>query len=170
MKSGMWSLLEAAARFEAFSKNIKYANEATLSEIAILVRDQAKAVIGTYTYDWQPLAESTLKKKSDDTPLLETGKLRDSISAKVIMHGETGSAYVGTDEMSGVYAELGTKSEPPRSFLLMSALHSHKDIGRIAKKNIRMAWISAGHSDMVNFLHAVRLLLDVVKQAYHATK
>src|ERR1700744_4340496 len=56
---GMVSLLESAAKFTAFSENIKLAKQATLAEIAIMVRDEAKAALGTYKYRWQHLADST---------------------------------------------------------------------------------------------------------------
>lgn len=62
MRNGTFSLLEAAAKFEAFLKNIKYADEATLSEIAMLVRDKVKERIGTYVYKWPELAASTAAK------------------------------------------------------------------------------------------------------------
>jgi hypothetical protein len=42
MKSGMFSLLELAARFKAFEANMKHAGEAILTEWAVLVRDKAQ--------------------------------------------------------------------------------------------------------------------------------
>jgi phage gpG-like protein len=164
MRGGAFSLLEAAVKFESFAANMKLAKEATLAEIAILIRDKAKAKIGTYQSGWPELAESTVKRKGNDKPLLDTGALRDSIGATVF----TDSAYVGTNEMSGVYAELGTKSEPPRSFLLSSAVESKKDIGRIAKKNIHAAWV--GNHEIATLLHALHLLLEVAHEIVRVGK
>jgi len=51
---------------------------------------QAKAQIGKQHEEWPPLAPSTLAKKSADTPLLETGEMRDSIEWIVRGHGSHG--------------------------------------------------------------------------------
>jgi hypothetical protein len=116
-------------------------------------------------------AESTVAKKGHDRPLLNTGVLRDSIQAKVIMSGaEHGRAVVGTDEMSGVYAELGTQHEPPRSFLTAAATQSHKELNKIVRKHIHTAWSSAGHDNsMLHALHALKLLLEVAREVHRGT-
>jgi hypothetical protein len=76
---GIFSLLEAAARFEALSRDMSLVGEGILSELAVLVRDQAKSVIGTYEYGWPALGPEAVAKHGD-TPLLETGELKGSIS------------------------------------------------------------------------------------------
>jgi phage gpG-like protein len=86
---------------------------AALKKAARLVEKEAKEVIGTYKYDWPPLAASTLAKKGADTPLLETGELRDSISHEVEDH----RALIGSTDKVAVYQEFGTSRIPPRSFL-----------------------------------------------------
>jgi hypothetical protein len=53
--NGMWSLLEAAAKFNQFGKNMEYAAEGILTDWAIKVRDAAKESIGTYKYKWPEL-------------------------------------------------------------------------------------------------------------------
>jgi HK97 gp10 family phage protein len=168
---GFFTILEAVAKFKAFETNMKYAGEAILVELAVLIRDNAKASLGHYQKGWPSLAESTLRKKNDDTPLFETGVLRDSIGAKVFMHGpEHGRAVVGTDEMSGVYAEQGTRHEPPRPFLLPAALDARKDVAKIAKRYIHAAWTSAGRdNEMLHLLHAIKLLLEVAHEVYKRT-
>jgi hypothetical protein len=50
--SGFWSLLEGAARIAALGQDMSLVGEGILSELAVLVRDQAKSVIGTYEYGW----------------------------------------------------------------------------------------------------------------------
>jgi hypothetical protein len=88
MKNGFFSLLEGAAHFAAFAENIKIAKQVTLAEIAIMVRDEAKAALGTYKYRWPHLAESTQEDRvrkgfSEDEPGLRTGEMRESIEAKI---------------------------------------------------------------------------------------
>jgi hypothetical protein len=172
--NGMFSLLEAAAHFRAFGANVEIAKQATLAEIAILIRDEAKSAIGTYKYNWQPLAESTVARKGADEPLLFTGELRDSMEAKIFADEE--KAYVGSNNDKAVWHELGTNHFPPRSFLLSAALQKEREAVNIAKRNIRTAWTSAvtGHNDLAQLLHALRILIDVaheiVRTGKHLTK
>jgi len=87
-----------------------------------IIETEAKRVIGTYDYGWELLAESTLARKSADTPLLETGEMRDSISHQVV--GD--SVQIGSDNQKAVWHELGTSRIPPRSFLMGAAMHVGK--------------------------------------------
>jgi hypothetical protein len=172
MKGGAFSLLEAAARFSAFAENTKIAKQVTLAEIAIMIRDEAKAAIGTYKFRWPHLAESTQEDRlrkgfSEDEPGLRTGEMRESIEAKIVVDEEL--AYVGSNNDKLVWFELGTQSQPPRSVLLMAALKKQPEATRIAKRNIRRAWISAGNGnhELMMALHALRLMLDAFRYIYH---
>jgi hypothetical protein len=95
-----------------------------MDKAASILQDRAKQVIGTYDLGWPALAASTLAKKGADTPLLETGGLRDSIQKTV----EPFVAHVGTDDPVGRYQELGTDKIPPRSFIRASAVEKEKEI------------------------------------------
>jgi HK97 gp10 family phage protein len=99
-----------------------HAKHEALEKAAKIVEDGSKKAIGTYEFGWPPLAESTLEKKAADTPLLETGELRDSIRHEV--DGDT--ARIGSDLDYALYQEVGTSRIPPRSFLMQSAVH-HRD-------------------------------------------
>jgi phage gpG-like protein len=160
-----FSLLQAAAKFKAFEVNMKAANEAILTEWAVTVRDAAKEAIGTYKFGWEPLGPAAVARHGD-TPLLDSGALRDSISAFVEMHGpENGRAVVGSNEDTAVWQELGTKTIPPRSFLLSSAMRSEKELARIARRYIRSAWISAGNNnEILHLLYALKLLLEIAHE------
>jgi hypothetical protein len=177
--NGMFSLLEAAAHFRTFGANVEIAKQATLAEIAIMIRDEAKSAIGTYRYRWPELADATKEDRakkgfSEDEPGLRTGEMRDSIEAKILADEE--KAYVGSNDDKLVWFELGTKSQPPRSILLSAALQKERQAVNIAKRNIRTAWTSAvaGHNDLAQLLHALRLLLEVAheikKIGKHLTK
>jgi len=65
------------------------------------------------------LAESTIAHKATgDSPLLESGAMRDSIQHTV----EGKSGFVGSNDDKALWAELGTsRGEPPRSFLSLAA-------------------------------------------------
>jgi len=82
-----------------------------LESAAILLENTAKAEIGNpamYQTEaggfgpWPPLAESTLARKADDTPLLETGQMRDSITHEV----EDWEATVGATDPKMEYHEF----------------------------------------------------------------
>lgn len=88
-----------------------------------IIEEEAKRVIGTYDYNWPPLAESTVARKGTDDPLLETGELRDSITH--IVRGN--SVFIGSDLEKAVWQELGTSKIPPRSFLMGAAVHKGEE-------------------------------------------
>ena len=106
-----------------------------LEKAAQIVEDEAKRVIGTYEYGWPPLAPATLAQKQADTPLYETGEMRDSIEHYVDrdrLYGE-----VGSNNPKAVWQELGTFTAagsqhiPPRSFLMGAAMHKEDEIHRL---------------------------------------
>jgi hypothetical protein len=171
---GFWSLAEAAIKFEAFSKNMKYASEAILVEWCVTVQKRAKESLGSYHRGWPKLAESTVERKGGrDTPLLDTGELRDSISGYVEMYSSnSGRGVVGTPLEKGLWAEIGTsRGEPPRPWLMPAALHSKSDIDKIARKYIRSAWVSAGRdNEILHLLHAIKMLLEVAHEIISVTK
>jgi hypothetical protein len=172
MISGAFSILEAVAKFRAFSLDMELVGEIILSEWAGLVQKRATEAIGTYRYGWPALGPAAVAKHGD-TPLLDTGALRDSISAFVQMHGPGhGRAVVGSNSDIAVYQELGTSRIPPRSFLMSSAMRSHKDIGIIARRAIHTAWTGAGvnGSAIREFLHAARLGLHIAHDIIRAGK
>lgn len=120
---------QAAAQFAAMAAaSMNLAPE--MERAAQLIETRAKAAIGTYAYGWPPLAASTLAKKAADTPLLETGAMRDSIGH--VVAGDGMSASVGSNEDKAVWQELGTsRGIPPRSFLAETARRSAADVVQI---------------------------------------
>lgn len=119
-----FSLGGFAAFLGAAAVGVERAKHEALEKAAVIVEQEAKRVIGTYEYGWPPLAESTLKKKGADTPLLETGKMRDSIS-----HEVTGDeARIGSPEDTALWQELGTSKIPPRPFLQGAVQHKMPEV------------------------------------------
>lgn len=116
-----------------FAQKLRWASVRTRNELEIpteefmvIVEKAAKDVIGTYAYGWPALKPETIARKAQgDTPLLETGEMRDSIRsiAALSVLGAEGLVY-STDPVA-VYQELGTsRGIPPRSFLYKSIVHS----------------------------------------------
>lgn len=118
------SLADFAAFTTVLIREVEHVKHDALEEAAVIIETEAKRVIGTYEYKWPPLAPSTLEKKAADTPLLETGEMRDSIEHKV----NGSEAYIGSDNDKAVWQELGTAKIPARSFLVGAAQHKEKEV------------------------------------------
>src|SRR6266567_1055094 len=114
-----FTLTGFAAFLGTLEAEMKLANHRALEKAAVIVEEEAKRVIGTYDYGWPPLAESTLAHKAADTPLLETGEMRDSIEHTVTHE----KAEIGSNDDKALWQELGTVKIPPRSFLAGALQH-----------------------------------------------
>jgi HK97 gp10 family phage protein len=106
---------EAAAMFAGMVGHMEPGKAEGLEKAAKMIEEKAKAAIGTHEYGWPPLTAQTIARKANgDTPLLETGTMRDSIEHTLVSSSE---AEVGSNDPVAEYQELGTPSIPPRSFL-----------------------------------------------------
>jgi hypothetical protein len=126
------SLSEFAADLTRIAIEMPLAEHEALKKAAEIVEEEAKRVIGTYDYGWPALKPETIARKSrGDTPLLETGEMRDSIGHTVFPH----EAYVGSNDMKAVYQELGTsRGIPPRSFLGGAAMHKEHEVWEVTHR------------------------------------
>jgi hypothetical protein len=92
--------LEQFAHFIVRKINLEHAQHVGLEAAAKIVQAEAKRVIGSYDYGWTPLKEATIARKANgDTPLLETGELRDSIEYTIVSDHE---AQVGSNNDKAV--------------------------------------------------------------------
>lgn len=132
-----FTLTGFAAFLGTLEAEVKHANHSALEKAARIVEEEAKRVIGTYDYNWPPLAASTLAKKAADTPLLESGALRDSIE-HTVTHDE---AQIGSNSDIALYQELGTSRIPPRSFLAGSLQHKADEVVKVIGREIHGAMI-----------------------------
>ena len=119
----MFSPGSFAAMLRGMIPMLEVAEHHGLEKAAQHMEDLSKAAIGSNLYDWPPLAASTIARKGADTPLLQTGGLRDSIHHSVT---SSRTAEVGSDDPKADWAENGTTKAPPRSFLAAPAA-AHRD-------------------------------------------
>lgn len=111
-----------------------------LTEAAKIVQEEAQAEIGHYQgaagpfAAWAPLKPETIARKANgDTPLLETGDMRDSIGT--VIAGD--EAHVGSNNDKAVWQELGTaKGIPPRSFLGGAAVRKSPEVAEIVGRTV----------------------------------
>jgi phage gpG-like protein len=164
---GIVNLLQAAHHFHQLGVGWPKACHQALEIAARIVEGEAKRLIGTYNAQprWPPLAESTLSHKAADTPLLETGELRNSIQ-----HSSSPTvAHIGSNNPKAIWMELGTSRVPARSFLA-SALHAkEKLIVRAIGETVR-DFITSVNLDG-EFLHlAIRAFEKIVHSLREAAE
>lgn len=113
------NLTEGAATFVAMGVAYELGIHDALDKACVVIETEAKSYPGEYQPGWAPLKPETIAQKATgDSPLLETGEMRDSIEHTV--QGRSG--FVGSNSDIAVYQELGTsRGIPPRSFLGLAA-------------------------------------------------
>ena len=86
-----------------------------LDQAGQIVEHEAQRVLGTYEYNWTPLAAETVARKATgDSPGLETGEMRDSVYHTVTYaNGGGGEVAVGSNLDKAVWFELGTSRGIP---------------------------------------------------------
>jgi HK97 gp10 family phage protein len=156
-----------AAHLLTVEADIKLAEEVAVVKACELISETAQEMIGHPHPFWPPLAPETIAHKAHgDTPLLETGELRSSISWDAPHHeGRETVGYVGSDNMKAVYHELGTVRIPPRPFLSTAAAQQEEKIVEMAGKLIEAALIHGGPN-----YHELKMLMHVLHHVWQETK
>ena len=132
------SLTSAAALFGGMAVTLDRNKHDVLDHGARILQTEAKRVLGTYDYGWPALKPSTIAgKTTGDSPLLETGDLRDSIERDV----QTDKAYVGSNDKKALFHEFGTSRIPPRPFLGGAVNAKQTEIGEMFGKSFHTALI-----------------------------
>ncbi len=130
------TLADLARHLEEAAVAVKPSLEVALGAIGAHTVEVALAMIGHEHANWPPLAASTLAHKKANTPLLETGEMRDSIKAAVI--APELELLVGSTDPKSKWHEYGTRKIPPRPFIGPSAIASlpfaEKTLGETAVK------------------------------------
>jgi hypothetical protein len=129
MGIAMLSCAEMAARLNWAAVRVKAEIDIPTEAVVAKAEEKAKEAIGTYAYGWPQLAESTLEHKGANTPLLETGSMRDSISHKAELSAVGAEGLVYSDDIKALWQEMGTsRGIPPRPFLYQSLLRCDPEI------------------------------------------
>jgi phage gpG-like protein len=151
----------------AMIKQLEHGEHEALEWIGRVVEAEAKSAIGTYRYNWPQLAESTQAERAHEgypanEPLLRSGEMRDSIGHVVGDH----EVQVGSNSDIAVYQELGTKSIPPRSFLVNAVKASIPAIKEISGIAIGAAIASRNiEAEIIRMaIHAAKHLVHDVKE------
>jgi len=98
---------------------MRHHQRTVLEEVGRGLQAEIRSALGTYRYGWPALQPATVaRKRNGDTPLVETGALRNSYLYTVVDH-ET--VDVGSDDPKAIWHEFGTGHVPPRPVLLPAA-------------------------------------------------
>ena len=160
------SLGSFAAHLLTIEADLEVAREVCIEKACRMVEKEAKTAIGTYRYDWPRLEPETVARKAKgDTPLLETGELRDSIQHVVVREGTEVVGYVGTNDPIAKYHELGTRTIPPRSFLGEAAMRQEHKIHEMMERTIAATFDHGGPH-----YRELRELFHVLHMAYEESK
>jgi phage gpG-like protein len=162
MTTGVFSILGFVAHLKVLERDLHATESAIVAKACQMVANAAKEALGTYEFGWVSLAPETIARKMrGDSPLLETGELRDSIQWN--SSGNTGA--VGSNLDKAVWMELGTSKIPPRSFLAAAARQQEDLIHKMAARAVMAVMRGEG-------LHSSELgeLLHVLKHVGHALK
>jgi phage gpG-like protein len=155
-----------AAHLLTIEADLKLSQEVCIEKACRMVEKEAKRAIGTYLFNWEPLKPETVARKArGDTPLLETGELRDSIQHVVGREGAEVVGYVGTNDPIAKYHELGTRTIPPRSFLGEAAMRKEHKIHEMMERTIAATFDRGGPH-----YRELRELFHVLHMAYEESK
>jgi phage gpG-like protein len=146
-----------AAKLGQVIIDTELAAQIALTEAAEMVREAARALIGYPNSAWAALAESTLAHKGADTPLLETGELRDSIE-KTVGHCV---AWVGSNNDKALWQEFGTLHIPPRSFIGMAAIECEERIHKLTRDVIGRAFAGHGAGGLHELIHIAKEIREL---------
>jgi hypothetical protein len=130
----LFSLEEFAAMLKLAAVRAKAEIDIPTEIVMVEAEKRAKEVIGTYTFGWPQLAESTqadrvAKGYAANEPLLRDGSLRASIEHTTELTATGAEGVLGSGEKTALWAELGTsRGEPPRPFLSESLMRSGPEI------------------------------------------
>jgi HK97 gp10 family phage protein len=157
-----FTLLKFVAHLGVLEHQMHEVNHAIVARACQMVAEEAKRVIGTYDYGWPQLKPETLARKFYDTPLLETGEMRDSIE----WHTEGLRGFVGSNNDKAAFHEFGTSRIPPRPFLGPAAAEMGAQIEKMAGKAVFAVVMGKGlhSSEMLELLHLLKHIGHHVKE------
>jgi len=126
-------------------RGLPVATEQLLEQAGQIVEAKAKSVLGTYEFDWVPLAASTIaRKRTGDSPGLETGEMRDSVTHYVTAGAfGNGQVNVGSDLDKALWFEYGTSRQPPRPWLTRACIEMEPIVVRMAGATVT-AFLATG--------------------------
>src|SRR5574337_849102 len=123
----MLSCLQMAQELERAAIKAKNEIEVPTEALMKLLAEEAKGFLGHYQEGWAPLKPATIARKAKgDTPLLESGEMRETIKGEAELRPYGAEGVVGSESKIALYQEMGTVKIPPRPFLALAMSHCYE--------------------------------------------
>jgi HK97 gp10 family phage protein len=164
-----FTLTGFAAHLLTMSADIELAERAAIERACKIVRKAARNMLGTPQPFWPELKPETIARKANgNSPLLETGEMRDSIEYTVVNAHE---GHVGSNNDKALWHELGTAAIPARPFLAAAAAGKEKEIVEMMGKMVHAAMLTGGvnYHELSTVLHALRAAGHAVEEMFDET-
>jgi phage gpG-like protein len=154
---GAFTLFEFAVKLTAASADMRLLAPEIIRAACEIVAAAARDMIGIPKPEWPALNPETLARKIANTPLLETGAMRDSIQWNSDEH----DGYVGSNSKILQYQEFGTaRGVPPRPVLGLAVLKKEKEIEKMAARAV-MSVLRGMGTNSSEIAEIVRLLREI---------
>jgi len=163
----IFSLTGFAAHLLTMRADVELAMEAAVERACQMVETEAKDSLGHYHRGWPRLQPETIARKATgDSPLLETGEMRDSIEHTVVREGREIHGYVGSNSDIAVYQELGTKTIPARSFLMGAAMRKEREVVEMTGRLVMGAMMQGGpnYRELRELIHLGHIVYEQGKK------
>jgi phage gpG-like protein len=160
----VFSLGEFAAHLLTMEADLKLAEEAIVVKGCKIMQRAAKGMLGIPQPIWAPLKPETIAHKGKgNTPLLETGAMKESIAITApVKEGNVTAGYVGTNNPKAVFQEFGTSHIPSRPFLGAVAIGRAGQVQEMAAKIVYNTMVNGGRN-----YHELTHLLHLAKEVAH---
>jgi hypothetical protein len=108
----VFSLAEFAMKLSVLDGALDVVGGDVIAKSCAMLCEDAKGLIGVPRAEWPPLKAATIARKDGvNSPLLDTGEMRDSIT----WNADRDEGYVGSNDKVLIYQEFGTsRGIPPR--------------------------------------------------------
>jgi phage gpG-like protein len=166
-----YSLIEFAAKLAIASAEMEIATREVIAAACAILAEEAKSLIGVPHPEWPALAAVTLERKDGvNSPLLESGEMRDSIAWNSDAH----EGYVGSNDPLLRFHEFGSDKagaawggpNPPRPVLGLALLKKEKEIYAMAGRAAMAAMLGGGAyvAEMAHLKHMIRELGHLARE------
>jgi phage gpG-like protein len=173
----VFSLIEFAAKLAVAEVNMEIATREVLAAACAILADEAKQLIGVPHAEWPALAAVTLERKDGvNSPLLESGAMRDSIGWNSDAH----EGYVGSNDHKLIWHEFGSDKRgnawggpnPPRPVLGLALMKKEQAIHAMASRAAMAAILGGGAftAEMAELVHLMREFGRMVREAGNSAR
>jgi len=130
--------IEKKGNLQKLLQEIEKAQSHAIKKAASYLEGKIKETITEGRGEWPPLKPATIKRKGSSKPLIDTGKLRASITHKIDKNTAKVGLF-GEEALIGAVHEFGApkKNIPERSFMRTTFNEEKKKLQEIFNKELK---------------------------------